>query len=91
MKLNNIWGKQLNACMHVNSLSYNKGKRDESKCFGIDCIVRKGCIMCPWFFNVYINPVMKEVKMRTRRGENRDYPASCMRMNWFYVTSGKMT
>ena len=35
--------------------------------------------MSPWFFNVYIDAVMKEVKMgMERRGESGDCLASCM-------------
>ena len=30
----------------------------------IDSGVRQGCIMSPWLFNVYMDAVMKEVKMR---------------------------
>ena len=30
---------------------------------GIDSGVKQECIMSPWIFNVYIDEVMKEVKM----------------------------
>ena len=33
-----------------------------SECFRIDSCVRQGCIMSPWFSNVYLDAVMK-VKM----------------------------
>ena len=39
----------------------------ESDCFKIDSGVRQGCIMSSWFFNVYMNAVMKEVKMGMRK------------------------
>ena len=31
--------------------------------FRIDSGVRQGCIMPPWFFNVYMDAVMEKVKM----------------------------
>ena len=37
--------------------------------FRIDSGVREGCIMSTWLFNVYINAVMKEVKIGMRRRE----------------------
>ena len=40
--------------------------------------------MSPWLFNVYMDGMMKDVKMGMgRRGESRDYLASCMQMTWF--------
>ena len=40
------------------------------------------------FFSVYMDAVTKEVNMRVgRRGESRDYLASCMQMTWLYVVS----
>ena len=51
------------ACLRV--------KGGESERFRIDSGVRQGCIMNPWFFNVYMDGVMKEVKMGIgRRGMN---------------------
>ena len=44
--------------------------------------------MSPWLFNVYMNEVMKEVKMGMgRRGESGDYLPSYMQMIWFCVVS----
>ena len=48
-----------------------RAKERESECFGIDSGVREGCIMSPWDFNVYMNTVMKDVKMRVGRMEVR--------------------
>ena len=48
---------------YINSLSFVKVKRDESECFRSDSVVRQGCIMSLWLFNVYMDVVMKEVKM----------------------------
>ena len=37
--------------------------------------------MSPWLFNVYMDAVMKEVKMGMGiRGESGDYMASCIQM-----------
>ena len=45
-----------------------------SEQFRIDSGVRQGCIMSTWLFNVYMDGMVKEVKMRLgRRGENGDY------------------
>ena len=49
--------------------------------------------MSPWLFNVYMNKVMKEVKMgmgrkRVRMGGSGDCLVSCMQMTWFYVRVG---
>ena len=53
--------------MYINSLADVRVKGYESECFRIDTGVRQGCIMYPWLFNVYMVPVMKEVKMRMGR------------------------
>ena len=54
--------------------------------------MRLGCIISPWLFNVYIDAVMKEVKMGMGRvGESGDYLASCMQMTGFYVVSHRRT
>ena len=42
-------------------------KGDESEQFRVDSWVRQGCIMSPWLFNVYMDGMMKEVKMRMGR------------------------
>ena len=38
-------------------------KWGESGYFRIEGGVRQGCFMCPWFFNVYMYAVLKEMKM----------------------------
>ena len=54
--------------------------------------VRQGCIISPWFFNVYKDVVMKEVKMGMgKRGESGDYLTSCMQMPWFCVVRRRKT
>ena len=46
-----------------------QSKRDESEQFKIDSRVRQSCIMSPWLLNVYMNVVMREVKIGIgRRG-----------------------
>ena len=47
--------------------------------FRIDSGVRKGCIMSPWLFNVYMYAVMKEMKMGMGGGErvDIDWPLVC--------------
>ena len=48
--------------------------------------------MSPWLFNVYMEAVMKEVKMEMgRRGESRDCLATCMQMTWFCVVNRRKT
>ena len=67
-------------------------KGGESEQFKIDSRVRQGCIMSPWLFSVYMNAVVKEVKMGMgRREENGDYIASCMQMIWFSVVNQRRT
>ena len=54
----------------------------------IDSGVRQGCIMFPCLFNVYMDAVMKEVKMGIgRREESRDCLVFCMQRTWFCVVS----
>ena len=55
--------------MYVDSLACVRVKVGMSERFRIDSGVRQGCIMSPWIFNVYMDAVMKEVKMGMgRRG-----------------------
>ena len=48
---------------YVGSSPYVKVKWGESEQFRIDSGMRQGCIMSPWLFNLYMDAVMKEVKM----------------------------
>ena len=63
-------GKTLNGIksMYVNSLAFVRIKGGESECFRINSGVRQGCIISPWFFNVYIDAVMKVKMGMGRRG-----------------------
>ena len=55
--------------MYLNSLACIRVKKGESKCFRIYSGVKQGCIMSLWFFNVYMNAMMKEVKIGMGRME----------------------
>ena len=55
--------------MYVDSLTCVRVRGGESERFRIDSRVRQGCIMSSWLFNVYMDAVMKDVKMGMgRRG-----------------------
>ena len=60
-----IWGKLLSGIksMYVNSLACVRVKGGESGRFRIDSGVRQGSIMSPRLFSIYMDGVMKEVKM----------------------------
>ena len=49
--------------MYINSLACVRIKECESERFKIESCMRQGCIMSPWLFNVYMDAVIKEVKM----------------------------
>ena len=49
--------------INVNSLSSVRAKVCESECLRIDSGVRQGCIKSPSLLSVYIDAVMKKVKM----------------------------
>ena len=49
--------------IYIDSLACVRMKRDEKECFRIE----SSCIMSHCLFNVYMDAVMKEVKMRIRR------------------------
>ena len=53
--------------MYVDSTACVRVKGSESDRFRIDSGVRQGCIMSPWLFNVYMDGVVKEVKMGMER------------------------
>ena len=71
LRMYDVGGKLLNGIksMYVNSLSCVKLKGSDSKSFRIDISERQVCIMSPCHFNVYMNALIKEVKMGMgRRG-----------------------
>ena len=53
--------------IHVGSSACFRVKGGESERLRIDSGVRQGCIMSSWLFIVYIDGVMKEVKMGMER------------------------
>ena len=55
--------------IYADSLACVRVKESESERFRIDSGVRQGCITSPWVFNVYMDTVMKEVKMGKGRRE----------------------
>ena len=57
--------------MYVNTLACVRVKGCESECFRIYSRVRQVCIMSPWLFNVYMDAVTKELKIRMGRREVR--------------------
>ena len=94
LRIYDVDGKLLSGTksMYVDSLACIKVKGVESEQFRIDSGVRQVCIMSPWHFNVYIDVVIKEVKMGMgTKGENGYYLASCMQMTWLYVVSQRRT
>ena len=66
---------------YVNSLACVRVKGSQSEAFRIDSGMRRECIVYPWLFNVYMDPVMKEVKMGM--GESGDCLVPCKQMAWF--------
>ena len=67
-----VGGKLFNGIksMYVGSLACVRVKEGESERFRIDSAVRQGC-MPSWFFNVYMDAEMKEVKIGIGRKEVR--------------------
>ena len=65
LRMYDVGGKLLNGIkrMYVDSLACVRFKWGESERFRIDSGVRQGCIMSLWFFNVYMDAVIKEVEM----------------------------
>ena len=64
-------GKLLNGIksMYVNRLAYFRVKGGECECFRVKSGVGQGCIISPWLLNVYMDAVMKEVKMGLGGGD----------------------
>ena len=69
LKMNDMGAKLLNGIksIHLNSLACVRVKGGDSGCFRIDSGMRQGCVMSPWLFILYIDAVMKKVKMRMGR------------------------
>ena len=56
-----------NKNIYFNVLACVRAKGSESEYFHSDSGVRQDCIISPWIFNVYMNPEMKEMKIRMGR------------------------
>ena len=65
MRIHDVGDKLSNSIrsMYVNSLACFRVTDGESQCFRIDSGVQQGFIMSTWLFNVYMDTVMKEVKI----------------------------
>ena len=71
LRMYDVGGNLLNGIksVYVNSLAFVRVKGGKSECFRIDSAVKQVCIMSPWHFNVYMDTVMKKLKMGMgRRG-----------------------
>ena len=71
LRMYDLGGKLLSGIkgMYVDSSACVRVKGDECERFRVDSVMREGCIMSTWLFNVYMDGVMKEVKMEIgRRG-----------------------
>ena len=95
LRMYDVGGKLLNdiKSIYVNSLACVRIKGCESEPSRIDSGVREMCIMYPWLFNVYMDVVMKKLKMGMgkRREKIGDCLASCMQMIWFCVVNRRKT
>src|SRR5678816_3292259 len=75
------------ACVRINGV--------KSDWFIINSGVRKGCVMSPWLFNLYMDGVMKELKVGVTGNGVRmmemsgGCPTYYMRMIWFCVANLK--
>ena len=70
LRMYDVGGKLLNGIksMYAKCLSFVRVMGGESDCFRDNSSVIQECIISPWLFNVYMDAVMKEVKMwRERR------------------------
>ena len=65
LRMYDVNGKQLNGIksMYVNSLTCVKLKEGENKCFRMNSGLKQGCIIFPWLFSIYMDTVIKEVKI----------------------------
>ena len=71
LRMYDVGGKLLYGIknVYVSSVACIRVKGCESECFMINSGVRLWCIMSLWLFNVYMDVVMKEVKMGILRRE----------------------
>ena len=50
--------------IHVDSRACVRVRNDVSDWFPVNVALRKGCVMSPWLFNVYMDGVVREVNVR---------------------------
>ena len=72
LRMYDVGGRLFNETksIYINSLASVRVKRGESESFKINIGVRQVCTMFPCLFNMYMDEVMKEVKMGMGRGES---------------------
>ena len=65
LRMYDVGSKLLNGIkiMYINNLAYVRIKINESECFRINSSMRQGSIMSPRLFNVYMDAVIKELKI----------------------------
>ena len=80
LRMYDVGGKLLSGIksIYVDSLACIIVNGGESEQFMIASWVRQGCIMSLWLFNVYMDAVIKVVKMWMGKRESGDYLGSCM-------------
>ena len=85
-------GKLLNSIksMYINSLACIRVKGGESEYFRVDNGVRRECIISLWLFNIYMDAVMKEVKMEMG-GRGERLSGLFMQITWFCMMSWRKT
>ena len=73
LSMYDVGNKLLNGIriIYINSLACVRVNGGKSECFGINRGVRQGCMTSPWLFNVYMDAVMKEVKVGIARRRGR--------------------
>ena len=61
-----VRGKLLKAVQsfYVDSRACVRAGNDVSEWFPVNVGLRQGCVMSPWFFNVYMDDVVREVNVR---------------------------
>ena len=58
------WRKIVESSFYIDSMAYVLLGNDVSECFPVNAGLRQGCVMSPWFFNVYMDGVVREVNVR---------------------------
>ena len=66
LRVYGVGGKLLKAVQsfYVDSRACVRVGNDVSETFPVNVGLRQGCVMSPWLFNVYMDDVVREVKVR---------------------------